>query len=59
MIEPIGEGGKVRVYYNVLEADKKGNVPYDGEKFDSESKTGFQIIAQKGNKASLHLSIFF
>lgn len=54
MMEPIGEVGKVRVYYNVLEADRYGNVPSDGKKFDSESKTGFQIIAQKGDKASYH-----
>lgn len=56
MMEPIGEVGKVRVYYNVLEADRYGNVPSDGKKFDSESKTGFQIIAQKGDKASYHRS---
>lgn len=56
MMEPIGEVGKVRVYYNVLEADRYGNVPSDGKKFDSKSKTGFQIIAQKGNKASYHRS---
>lgn len=56
MMEPIGEVGKVRVYYNVLEADRYGNVPSEGKKFDSESKTGFQIIAQKGDKASYHRS---
>ncbi|XP_052711006.1 uncharacterized protein LOC128185454 [Crassostrea angulata] len=50
MKEPIGEGEKVRVYYNVLEADREGHVPSDGENIDSESKTGFQFIAQKGDK---------
>nr|XP_034331697.1 uncharacterized protein LOC117690957 [Crassostrea gigas] len=50
MKEPIGEVGKVRVYYNLLEADRYGNVRSDGKKFDSESKTAFQIIAQKGDK---------
>lgn len=56
MKEPIGEGEKVRVYYNVLEADREGHVPSDGENFDSESKTGFQFIAQKGDKASCYRS---
>lgn len=54
--EPIGEVGKVRVYYNLLEADRYGNVPSDGKKFDSESRTGFQIIAQRGDKASYRRS---
>lgn len=50
--EPIGEVGKVRVYYNLLEADRYGNVPSDRKKFDSESRTGFQIIAQRGDNGN-------
>lgn len=47
MIEPVDK--KFRVYYNVLEADKEGKIP----SFDSESKTGLQIIADQREKVSI------
>lgn len=49
MIEPVDKNGKVRVYYNVLEADREGEIP----SFDSESKTALQLIAYLGNMVSI------
>lgn len=49
MIEPVDKNGKVRVYYNVLEADREGESP----SFDSESKTALQLIAYLGNMVSI------
>lgn len=52
MIDPVSPSGDVCVYYNVLDADDKGRVPTDSM-FNSQSKSGLQIIAKSGNKASL------
>lgn len=52
MIDPVSPSGDVCVYYNVLDADNNGRVPTDSM-FNSQSKSGLQIIAKSGNKASL------
>lgn len=51
MIDPVSPSGDVCVYYNVLDADDNGRVPTDSM-FNSRSKSGLQIIAKSGNKAS-------
>ena len=49
MIDPVSPSGDVCVYYNVLEADEHGRVPSDSN-FNSQSKSGLQLIAKSGNK---------
>lgn len=51
MIDPVSPSGDVCMYYNVLDADDNGRVPTDSM-FNSRSKSGLQIIAKSGNKAS-------
>nr|XP_022293145.1 uncharacterized protein LOC111103871 isoform X2 [Crassostrea virginica] len=52
MIDPVSPSGDVCVYYNVLEADEHGRVPSDSN-FNSQSKSGLQLIAKSGNKVTV------
>nr|XP_022293141.1 uncharacterized protein LOC111103870 [Crassostrea virginica] len=53
MIDPVSPSGDVCVYYNVLEADEHGRVPSDSN-FNSQSKSGLQLIAKSGNKTVIY-----
>ncbi|XP_078322395.1 uncharacterized protein LOC111103871 isoform X2 [Crassostrea virginica] len=56
MIDPVSPSGDVCVYYNVLEADEHGRVPSDSN-FNSQSKSGLQLIAKSGNKKLIYNDI--
>lgn len=44
--------GESTVYYNVLEADETGRTPKNSS-FDWKKKSGFQIISQSRDRASI------
>ncbi|KAL3883792.1 hypothetical protein ACJMK2_030023 [Sinanodonta woodiana] len=53
MIDPYGDSGHMRVYYQILDGDDKGRAPND-PKFNNNSKSPMQIIAKRGDKTLVY-----